>query len=261
VSSWLNDNGLCLRAERLPLCTKAPKAAAGAGRPAAGTLRRRRLAVAPDCLRIAGSCLLGVALHVRWNCRLALVGLRPGHPGSDARDDCCGDHLPASAAGASCARTAPAGGAHFFRLWLWLTTGMVTKEWAAIHRKHHARCETAEDPHSPQVHGIHRVLWTGVFLYVREARNLDTLQRYGHGTPDDWIERHLYSPWHKLGVLIMLAMRRGDLRRRRRTADLAGAGRLDSLLGGRRDQRPRAFLGLPQLQPGRREHQHPPGES
>ena len=95
--------------------------------------------------------------------------------------------------------------AHFFRLWLWLTTGMVTKEWAAIHRKHHARCETAEDPHSPQVHGIHRVLWTGVFLYVREARNLDTLQRYGHGTPNDWLERHLYSPWHKLGVLIMLA--------------------------------------------------------
>ncbi|MBN8454713.1 fatty acid desaturase [Accumulibacter sp.] len=95
--------------------------------------------------------------------------------------------------------------AHFFRLWLWLTTGMVTKEWAAIHRKHHARCETAEDPHSPQVHGINRVLWTGVFLYVREARNLDTLQRYGHGTPNDWLERHLYSPWHKLGVLIMLA--------------------------------------------------------
>ncbi|HAY29545.1 MAG TPA: acyl-CoA desaturase, partial [Candidatus Accumulibacter sp.] len=96
--------------------------------------------------------------------------------------------------------------AHFFRLWLWLTTGMVTKEWAAVHRKHHARCETAEDPHSPQVYGIHRVLWTGVFLYVREARNRDTLQRYGHGTPNDWLERHLYTPWHKLGVLIMLAL-------------------------------------------------------
>ncbi|MBL8392674.1 MAG: fatty acid desaturase [Candidatus Accumulibacter sp.] len=94
---------------------------------------------------------------------------------------------------------------HCFRLWLWLTTGMVTREWAAIHRKHHARCETAEDPHSPQVHGIHRVLWTGVFLYVREARNPDTLQRYGHGTPNDWLERHVYSPWHKLGVVIMLA--------------------------------------------------------
>jgi len=96
--------------------------------------------------------------------------------------------------------------AHFFRLWLWLATGMVTKEWAAIHRKHHAKCETPEDPHSPQIFGIHRVLWTGVFLYVREARNAETLRRYGHGTPDDWIENHLYTPWHKLGVLIMLAI-------------------------------------------------------
>ena len=96
--------------------------------------------------------------------------------------------------------------AHFFRLWLWMSTGMVTKEWAAIHRKHHAKCETVEDPHSPQVYGIHRVLWTGVFLYVRESRNRDTLERYGRGTPDDWIENHIYSPWHKLGVVIMLAI-------------------------------------------------------
>ncbi|SBT04289.1 Fatty acid desaturase [Candidatus Accumulibacter aalborgensis] len=96
--------------------------------------------------------------------------------------------------------------AHFFRLWLWLSTGMVTKEWAAIHRKHHAKCETAEDPHSPQVLGIRRVLWGGVFLYVKEARNAETLQRYGHGTPDDWIENHLYTPWHKLGVVIMLTI-------------------------------------------------------
>jgi stearoyl-CoA desaturase (delta-9 desaturase) len=96
--------------------------------------------------------------------------------------------------------------AHFFRLWLWLATGMVTKEWAAVHRKHHAKCETPEDPHSPQVLGIHRVLWTGVFLYVKEARNAETLRRYGHGTPDDWIENHLYTPWHKLGVAIMLAI-------------------------------------------------------
>ncbi len=96
--------------------------------------------------------------------------------------------------------------AHFFRLWLWLATGMVTKEWAAVHRKHHAKCETPEDPHSPQIFGIHRVLWAGVFLYVREARNAETLRRYGHGTPDDWIENHLYTPWHKLGVLIMLAI-------------------------------------------------------
>src|SRR5919109_595720 len=68
---------------------------------------------------------------------------------------------------------------HFFRLWLWLTTGMVTREWVAIHRKHHARCETAEDPHSPQVYGIRRVLWAGVFLYVKESYNKETLERYG----------------------------------------------------------------------------------
>jgi len=85
------------------------------------------------------------------------------------------------------------GVAHFFRLWLWLTTGMVTKEWAAIHRKHHARCETAEDPHSPQVHGINRVLWLGVFLYVKESANKETMERFGHGTPDDWLERNVYA--------------------------------------------------------------------
>jgi len=95
---------------------------------------------------------------------------------------------------------------HFFRLWLWLTTGMVTKEWAAIHRKHHAKCETADDPHSPQVYGINRVLWGGVFLYVKEAWNKETMQRYGHGTPDDWLERNLYTPWHKLGITLMLAI-------------------------------------------------------
>jgi stearoyl-CoA desaturase (Delta-9 desaturase) len=95
---------------------------------------------------------------------------------------------------------------HFFRLWLWLTTGMVTKEWAAIHRKHHAKCETVDDPHSPQVLGIHRVLWGGVFLYVKEAHNKETLDRYGHGTPDDWIERNLYSANPKSGILIALAL-------------------------------------------------------
>ncbi len=93
----------------------------------------------------------------------------------------------------------------FFRFWLWLTTGMVTKEWAAIHRKHHAKCETAEDPHSPQIHGINKVLWTGVFLYVKEARNKETIQRYGHGTPDDAFERKLFSRFPKSGILVMLA--------------------------------------------------------
>jgi stearoyl-CoA desaturase (delta-9 desaturase) len=91
---------------------------------------------------------------------------------------------------------------HFFRLWLWMTTGMITKEWAAIHRKHHAKCETAEDPHSPRIYGINRVLWTGVVLYVKEAYNKDTLERYGHGTPDDWIERNIYSPHPVLGIVI-----------------------------------------------------------
>ena len=95
---------------------------------------------------------------------------------------------------------------HFFRFWLWLTTGMVTKEWAAIHRKHHAKCETPEDPHSPQQVGIHRVLWGGVFLYVRESRNKETLERYGHGTPDDWLERNVYSRFTKTGITIMLLL-------------------------------------------------------
>ena len=92
---------------------------------------------------------------------------------------------------------------HFFRFWLWATTGMVTKEWAAIHRKHHAKCETAEDPHSPQIYGINRVLWGGVFLYVKEAYNRDTLERYGHGTPDDWLERNVYSKYSVYGLTLM----------------------------------------------------------
>ena len=92
---------------------------------------------------------------------------------------------------------------HFFRLWLWVTTGMVTKEWAAIHRKHHAKCETVEDPHSPQIVGINRVLWGGVFLYVKEAYNRDTIERYGHGTPDDWLERNVYSKYSVFGLTLM----------------------------------------------------------
>ena len=92
---------------------------------------------------------------------------------------------------------------HFFRLWLWLTTGMVTREWTAIHRKHHAKVETPEDPHSPQVLGINRVLWAGVLLYVRESRNRETIARYGHGAPDDWLERAVYSRHVKLGLTLM----------------------------------------------------------
>ncbi|WP_394781590.1 fatty acid desaturase [Undibacterium sp.] len=92
---------------------------------------------------------------------------------------------------------------HFFRLWLWLTTGMVTKEWTAIHRKHHAKCDTVDDPHSPQIHGINRVLWGGVVLYVKESSNGDTMQRYGAGTPDDWLERNVYSRYVILGLTLM----------------------------------------------------------
>jgi stearoyl-CoA desaturase (delta-9 desaturase) len=95
---------------------------------------------------------------------------------------------------------------HFFRFWLWLTTGMVTKEWAAIHRKHHAKCETVEDPHSPQIYGINRVLWGGVFLYVKESHNRETLERYGHGTPDDWMERNVYTRHPVLGLTLMGAV-------------------------------------------------------
>jgi stearoyl-CoA desaturase (delta-9 desaturase) len=83
---------------------------------------------------------------------------------------------------------------------------MVTKEWAAIHRKHHAKCETVEDPHSPQVYGINRVLWAGVFLYVKESFNKETLERYGHGTPEDWIERNLYTKSPIYGVALALAV-------------------------------------------------------
>ncbi len=95
---------------------------------------------------------------------------------------------------------------HFFRFWLWLTTGIVTREWVAIHRKHHARVETADDPHSPRQLGIRKVLAEGAELYRREARNTETLVRFGHETPDDWLERNVYGgrSWH--GILIMLAL-------------------------------------------------------
>lgn len=95
---------------------------------------------------------------------------------------------------------------HLFRFWLWLTTGMVTREWAAIHRKHHAKVETLEDPHSPRQHGINKVLWQGVVLYHQEAKNTQTIENYGHSTPDDWIERRLYTPHNYLGVVVLLAV-------------------------------------------------------
>src|SRR3954454_142033 len=96
--------------------------------------------------------------------------------------------------------------AHFFRFWLWLTTGMVTREWVAIHRKHHAKCEREGDPHSPMIYGIDRVLWKGAELYREEAANEETVKRFSHGTPDDWMERNVYSRHTTLGIFTMLAI-------------------------------------------------------
>src|ERR1700704_5650753 len=95
---------------------------------------------------------------------------------------------------------------HFFRAWLWLTTGMVTKEWVAIHRKHHAKCETEEDPHSPQTRGIKALLLTGVELYRAESKNKETMVKYALGTPNDWIERNLYTrySWQGVGVMLLI---------------------------------------------------------
>lgn len=95
---------------------------------------------------------------------------------------------------------------HFFRFWLWLTTGMVTREWVAIHRKHHAKCEREGDPHSPMIYGIDRVLWKGAELYREEAANEETVKRFSHGTPDDWMERNVYSRHTTLGIFTMLAI-------------------------------------------------------
>ena len=93
---------------------------------------------------------------------------------------------------------------HFFRFWLWLGSGMVTKEWVAIHRKHHAKCETPDDPHSPVTRGIETVLLQGTELYRAEAKNQETLAKYGHNTPDDWLERNLYARYSWQGVGLML---------------------------------------------------------
>ena len=96
--------------------------------------------------------------------------------------------------------------AHFFRFWLWLTTGMLTKEWVAIHRKHHAKVETPEDPHSPQTRGIKTVFWQGTELYRAESKNLEAMEKYGHGTPNDWIENNVYTRFGWQGVGLMMAV-------------------------------------------------------
>jgi stearoyl-CoA desaturase (delta-9 desaturase) len=95
---------------------------------------------------------------------------------------------------------------HFFRFWLWLTTGQVTREWVAVHRKHHARCETEDDPHSPQTRGLPRVLFGGLGLYQAECRNTETVETFGKGTPDDWIENNVYARFRNTGLLLMLVI-------------------------------------------------------
>ena len=95
---------------------------------------------------------------------------------------------------------------HIMRFWLWLTTGMVTKEWVAIHRKHHAYCETEDDPHSPQVYGIHKVVFHGVQLYTDEGKNPETIEKFGRGTPNDWLERNLYGSRWIFGPTTMLIL-------------------------------------------------------
>lgn len=93
---------------------------------------------------------------------------------------------------------------HFMRFWLWLTTGMVTKEWVAVHRKHHRFTDEPNDPHSPKVYGIFTVLFKGVSLYAHAAKDQDMVKQYGAGTPDDWIERKLYTPYAWLGIFLLL---------------------------------------------------------
>ena len=95
---------------------------------------------------------------------------------------------------------------HFFRFWIWLTTGIVTKQWVAIHRKHHAKCETADDPHSPQTQGLKKILWQGREVYREAARQQAIMDKYGHGTPDDWLERNLYGRYPIIGILTMLVI-------------------------------------------------------
>jgi stearoyl-CoA desaturase (delta-9 desaturase) len=95
---------------------------------------------------------------------------------------------------------------HFMRFWLWLTTGMITQQWVAIHRKHHRFTDQQGDPHSPMVYGLKEILFKGFIYYHRAAKNVDTMEAYGRGTPDDWIEQKLYTPYHWLGVVLLLVV-------------------------------------------------------
>ena len=93
---------------------------------------------------------------------------------------------------------------HFFRFWIWATSGMLTRDWVAVHRKHHAYCETEDDPHSPQIHGIRKVLLEGAELYQEETKNAETLEKFGRGTPDDWMERNVYRRFKNGGITLMV---------------------------------------------------------
>ena len=143
--------------------------------------------------------------NASWSARPTLVGLRAGYVGPDPCHHRIGHDLLHRYQAHRALALHPIA-SHFFRFWLWLTTGMVTREWAAIHRKHHATTDTAEDPHSPQVYGIRKVLFEGTELYRVESTNVATLEKYGHGTPDDWIERKLYAKHTRLGIGLMLGI-------------------------------------------------------
>jgi stearoyl-CoA desaturase (delta-9 desaturase) len=95
---------------------------------------------------------------------------------------------------------------HFMRCWLWLTTGQVTKQWVAIHRKHHRFSDQEGDPHTPHVYGIWTVLFKGAFLYHQASKDIAMVEQYGAGTPDDWVERNIYTPHSRLGILLMLVI-------------------------------------------------------
>jgi stearoyl-CoA desaturase (delta-9 desaturase) len=93
---------------------------------------------------------------------------------------------------------------HIFRFWLWMSSGIVTREWVAVHRKHHARCETPEDPHSPVIFGLKKVLLEGAELYQVVARNPEVQEKFGRGTPNDWMERNVYAKHRNLGIVLMV---------------------------------------------------------
>jgi len=95
---------------------------------------------------------------------------------------------------------------HFARFWIWFTAAMLTREWVAVHRKHHAKCETPEDPHSPVIYGLKKILLEGAELYQVQARNLETLEKYGRGSPDDWLERNVYTQYRNLGIVLLIVL-------------------------------------------------------